>query len=161
NRIDYLAIPRPAHGVYELGRSCIRVFDRHLPREKKIHEVGYQQQSDWACIKTFGLVREELKQSVERQELNSGAREDLAAVDQLKDRFHRSGGSFVSIAYRRLDDFAFGVQQAVVDAPTINRDALNDPSQAACSSRGLACAFGQLFEDLIRVPAQVAVYLHG
>src|SRR2546425_7942256 len=101
----------------------------------------------------------ELEQRIEAHELNAGALENLFARDAPEDLLHHSLRSFVPVANWKFEEFACSVNQSIINAPAIDSNALNWPSELARPFAGLTQTSLYFIENPRKSPAKESVGL--
>src|SRR5438105_9153830 len=92
-------------------------------------------------------------------ELNAGALENIFARDLREDLLHHSLRPFVPVTNWEFAQFALSVNQSIINAPAIDSNALNWPSEF---TRPFAChtdACFDLLENLRQIPSKVILQL--
>ncbi len=111
---------RTGADVEQSGRRGVRALGRATARQQEGDEVGDEERDVGACQP---VVRGELVERVERQELQTVPGVELV---ERCDRVHRldaAGGAVVAVV-ERLGDEGAVADQAVVDGPRVDPDAL-------------------------------------
>src|SRR5438034_687821 len=158
-KIDHLTVPSACSRIHHLGGSCVRVLTDGLASKKEVDQVRNQQQLPRVRGNSFLCMGVELEQRIEAHELNAAAVENLFARDARKDLLHHPLGSFVPVANWKFEKFAFSVNQSIINAPAIDSEALDWPSELA---RPFVChpdACFDLLENFRQIPAKVILYL--
>ena len=101
----------------------------------------------------------QLKQSIERHQLEPGAHEQLLLRDARKNLVHHPLRARVAITDRVFEEFSSGVDETVINSPTRNPDALNASAQFLTRSPALQRPVLYLVENFREVPSQVPVTL--
>ena len=119
-------------------------------------EVRYQKKASGLRGQPISSVGRELKERVELEKLDAGAREDLVTPDARENLGHKACGPIVAIADRLFDELAGTVDQSIVHAPGIDtgRDELEAGRRAV---RRSAQARPQAVEQLRDVPSQATI----
>src|SRR5205807_2687914 len=160
-KIDHLKVPSAGSRIHHLCGSCVRVLADGLASKKEIDQVRNQQQLPHDHGNSFLCMGVDLKQRIECQKLNAGALENLFARNVREDLLHHSLRSFVPVGNWKFEEFAFSVNQSIINAPAIDSDALNWPSELA---RSFACSTQAnlyFIENPWKVPAKVPGGLAG
>ena len=90
--------------------------------------------------------------------LNPGFFKDRRSRNLGKYTVHRSRGAVVTVANGVCDQIAVGVEQAVINRPAIDADAVNRPSKFVCPHRRLNQSGLDLAEDQREIPPQMAAF---
>src|SRR5947207_3335345 len=134
--IEQLAVPIFRLRIEHLRRTGVSVFADILAGEKTINQVGDEQELVRIRGNALTLMSIELKQGIELEKLNTGPPKHPCARPAHEDFFHHALRSLIAIANRQLNQLAARIDQTVIDAPTIDTNALNFSSQLLSARRG-------------------------
>ena len=100
-----------------------------LPRQEEAEEVRDQQQRVRALERLGPRPAQgiELVERVDRQELATGAAEDLGARDDLEHLLHRAPRQLVAIVSGIADQLAVAIEQSEVAPPGVDGETLDLP----------------------------------
>ncbi len=147
--------PLPRDGVEEPGGGGVGGLGAAPARQQEPDEVRDEQRLQPV---QFGL-RGELVDRVERQELQPRGGVEAGRVEFLVDPGDGGTAAVIAVAEGRRDEFAGGVDQAVVHGPGVDPDA-GDALTAGRGRRGGGREPGEdLGEQGVEVPAEAAVEL--
>jgi hypothetical protein len=104
-------------------------------------------------------VRIQLKQSIERHQLESGAHEQVVLRDASEDLVHHPLRTRVAITDRFLKEISITVDETVIDPPTRYANALNTLAQLSRPFSSVIKTSSYLIENFCEVPPQVPVLL--
>ena len=118
-------------GVGDLGHRRRRPVSQYASRS------GQQQHGPAAHRLRAARLGDELEDGVERQDLEPGARVELAGGDGAARARRHAVGAPVAVVHRVAEQRAVRVEQAVVDRPGVDADAVQVPaaSRAAAAAR--------------------------
>ena len=114
---------------------------REVQRRRRLHTHGKQ-----------------LIQRIELHELYAGIAENLLARHRREQLLHHAVGARVAIMARRIEQQAVGAQQAVIDSPGIDADAVERQLALARCHRD---AVLDLVPETQCVPVKRALHAHG
>src|SRR5437867_2644173 len=117
-------------------------------------EVRYQEQPGRRAGHACPGVGIELKQGVERHELNARALENLFTRDARENLLHHALRPFVPVADRVFQKITPGIDKSIIHTPAIHSHASDGPADSARPLACLARAGLYLVENLGEVPAQ-------
>ena len=159
SRARHLLGPLAGRGAQELGRGGERPLRHRASRHHVADQIGDEQNPSRRIetVRASLSVRGQLKQSVEREELETGGGENLLPRAALENLFHDAIGAAVSIVHGSPDQLAIAIEKAVVDAPAIHCDAAHI---SACPLGGDGQSSADLEPEARKVPAQRVEHLN-
>src|SRR5262249_52876698 len=116
------ALPR----VNELGGRRVRVLGDEAAREPVVEKIRDRRERIGGVddARRVAARRVELKQRVDLKELDAGDFVDALAADALEDLLHDPLVAEVAVVIRVLEEIAALADERIVDAPSIERDAV-------------------------------------
>jgi hypothetical protein len=124
--VEELFIPRARVGVEHLTCGGDGELVRHCAGEEVVEEVGHEEEVGCAGEEVGVLLLEgvELEERVELHELDAGGSEDLVAGEFGEDFFEVAIGAGVAVVDGVCEELAAVVEEAEVDAPGVDADAV-------------------------------------
>src|SRR5262249_52108632 len=147
-------IPRAGLGFDHLRRRRVRVFRDDSAGEQKVDQVGDQQHLRGAGGNARSRMSEKLKKRVEGEELNASAGENFGAWRILEDLLHHPRRSPVAVADRVFDKIAVGIDQPIINPPTVYADAHDWTAEPPCPLSRHIQSDLDVREDALQIPAQ-------
>src|SRR5262245_4984092 len=148
-------IPRAGRGVDHLRGRRVRVFREGPAGEQEVDQVGDQQHLRGSRRNARSRMSEKLKKRVEGEELNARAGENFGAWRSLEDLLHHSRRPLVAIADRVFDQIAVGIDQPIINSPTVYADAHDGPPEPPRSLSRQIHSGLDVREDAMQIPAQM------